>query len=148
MMRVLIDTDVVLDLMLKRAAFFADAFEVWKAGDEGRYERYVAAMTPVNAFYIARKFLGAPAARLAVGELLAATKVCDINAYILTTAYNSSMADFEDAVQVAAAQSAGINAIVTRNGADYTGTSILILTPTELLNRLGQAHQAPTGEES
>lgn len=47
-MRVLIDTDVVLDLMLKRTAFFADAFAVWKAGDQGRYERYVAAMTPVK----------------------------------------------------------------------------------------------------
>ncbi|MBP1465021.1 PIN domain-containing protein [Candidatus Chloroploca sp. M-50] len=144
-MRVLIDTDVVLDLMLKRAAFFADAFAVWKAGDQGRYERYVAAMTPVNAFYIARKFLGAPAARLAVGELLAATKVCDINAYVLTTAYSSSMADFEDAVQVAAAQAAGIDAIVTRNGADYTGAPMLTLTPMELLSRLMQTPEAPGG---
>lgn len=58
-MRVLLDTDVVLDLMLKRAAFYADALALWQAGDQGLYERYIAAMTPVNAFYIARKFLGA-----------------------------------------------------------------------------------------
>lgn len=80
-MRVLVDTDVVLDLMLKRPAFYADAFALWQAGDQGRYERFVAAMTPVNAFYIARKFLGAASARQAIGDLLAASNICAIDDY-------------------------------------------------------------------
>ncbi|WP_129674349.1 hypothetical protein [Candidatus Chloroploca sp. Khr17] len=67
------------------------------------------------------------------------------NAYVLTTAYSSSMADFEDAVQVAAAQAAGIDVIVTRNGADYTDAPMLILTPKELLSRLMQTPEAPGG---
>jgi predicted nucleic acid-binding protein len=135
-MRVLIDTDVVLDLMLKRAAFFTDAFAIWQAGDQGRYERYIAAITPINAFYVARKFLGAPAARQAVGELLAATKVCAIDAYTLSSAHTSPISDFEDAVQIVSAQTQGIDAIVTRNGKDFAGAPLPVLTPAELLAQL------------
>lgn len=136
MMRVLIDTDVVLDLMLKRAAFYTDAFAIWQAGDRGAYERYIAAMTPINAFYVARKFLGASAARQAVGELLAASNICAIDASILAMAHTSAIADFEDAVQSAAAVTSGLDAIVTRNGKDFSGAPITILTPAELLARL------------
>lgn len=135
-MRVLIDTDVVLDLMLKRATFFADALAIWQAGDEGRYKRYIAAMTPINAFYVARKFIGVQAARQAVGELLAATNVCGIDSYVLSTAYSLPVTDFEDAVQVASAQVAGIDVIVTRNTIDYAHAPILISTPTEFLAHL------------
>lgn len=46
------------------------------------------------------------------------------------------MADFEDAVQVAAAQAAGIDAIVTRNGGDFAGTPLTVLTPAQFLQRL------------
>jgi predicted nucleic acid-binding protein len=135
-MRVLIDTDVVLDLMLKRVAFYADAFALWEAGDQGRYERYVAAMTPINAFYIARKLLGTVAARHAVGELLAATKICAIDAHVLATAHGYPITDFEDAVQTAAAIDDGMHAIVTRNRDDYTNAPMPVLTPSELLAQL------------
>lgn len=140
-MRVLVDTDVVLDLMLKRPAFYADAFALWQAGDQGRYERFVAAMTPVNAFYVARKFLGAASARQAIGDLLAASNICAIDDYVLTTAHSSPIADFEDAVQIAAAVNAGMDIIVTRNGPDYAGSPIPVLTPADLLARL--ASQTP-----
>ncbi len=135
-MRVLIDTDVVLDLMLKRAAFYADAFALWQAGDQGRYDRYIAAITPINAYYIARKMLGVPAARLAIGQLLAATKICTIDDRVLQTAQASSTTDFEDAVQIAAAQQAGMDVIVTRNTADYAASPIPVLTPTAFLTSL------------
>lgn len=140
-MRVLIDTDVVLDLMLKRAAFYADAYALWQAGDQGRYDRYIAAMTPINAYYIARKLLGASDARLAVGALLAATKICAIDDHVLRTAYGSSISDFEDAVQIAAAISVGMDIIVTRNTDDYSGSLIPVLTPTQLLVRLASPAQ-------
>ncbi|MDZ4720116.1 MAG: hypothetical protein SH847_16820 [Roseiflexaceae bacterium] len=47
-----------------------------------------------------------------------------------------SMPDFEDAVQLAAAMASGLDAIVTRNGDDYTLAPIPILTPTEFLRVL------------
>lgn len=77
-MHALIDTDVVLDLLLKRAPFFADAFALWQAADQGRFERYVAAITPINVFYIARKANGAAAARQVVADLLAVVRVAPV----------------------------------------------------------------------
>jgi predicted nucleic acid-binding protein len=140
-MRVLVDTDVVLDLMLKRPTFYHDAFALWRAGDQGRYERFIAAITPVNAYYIARKFLGAASARQAISDLLTASNICAIDEYVLTTAHSSPIADFEDAVQIYAAVHAGMDVIVTRNGPDYAGSPIPVLTPADLLARL--AHQTP-----
>ncbi|MBX0331249.1 PIN domain-containing protein [Oscillochloris sp. ZM17-4] len=140
-MRVLIDTDVVLDLVLKRAAFYADAFALWQAGDQGRYERYIAAMTPINAYYIARKMLGAADARQAIGDLLAATRICAIDDQVVRAALGSATADFEDAVQIAAALHTGLNIIVTRNTDDYTASPIPVLTPAQFLTRLASPSQ-------
>jgi predicted nucleic acid-binding protein len=135
-MRALIDTDVVLDLLLKRPPFFADAFVLWQAADQGRFERYVAAITPINVFYIARKSNGAALARQVVAELLAVVRVAPVDAAILQAAINSGLADFEDAVQVASALALGLDAIVTRNLADYAGAPLPAYTPADFLRRL------------
>ncbi len=145
-MRVLIDTDVVLDLMLKRPAFFADAFALWQAGDQGRYQRYIAAITPINAFYVARKFMDLASARQAIGELLGNVTVCVIDGNVLSAAHSSAMTDFEDAVQVEAARVAGIDILVTRNTSDYQLAPMTVLTPAEFLARLNQPSATPPPE--
>lgn len=146
-MRVLIDTDVVLDLMLKRDAFYADAFALWQAGDQGRYPRCLAAMTPINAYYVARKMLGAAAARQAIGNLLAATAICAIDDQVVHDALGSATADFEDAVQISAALQSGVDVIVTRNIDDYTHASIRVMTPAQFLARLASpAREADAGQ--
>lgn len=59
-MNVLIDTDVVLDLLLKRQPFFTDAFTLWQAADQGRFERHVAASTPINVFILLARPMALP----------------------------------------------------------------------------------------
>jgi predicted nucleic acid-binding protein len=135
-MNLLIDTDVVLDLLLKRQPFFTDAVTLWQAADQGRFERYVAAITPINVFYIARKANGAAAAHRVIDELLAVVRVAPVDAAILQAASSSGFADFEDAVQIAAAQAIGVDAIVTRNLADYAGAQLPTYAPADILRRL------------
>ena len=136
MMHVLIDTDVVLDLLLKRQPFFADAFALWQAADQGRFERYVSAITPINVFYIARKANGVAAARRVLAELLAAVRIAPADATILQAAIVSTLTDFEDAVQVASALALGLDAIVTRNLTDFAGAALPVYAPADLLSRL------------
>ena len=57
-MRVLLDTNVVLDFLLDREPFADAAAALWEAGRNGQIENYVSALTPVNVFYIARKLKG------------------------------------------------------------------------------------------
>jgi predicted nucleic acid-binding protein len=58
MMRILLDTDVVLDYLLDRAPFAAPASAIWQASEQGRLEIFVSAITPINVFYIALRGIG------------------------------------------------------------------------------------------
>jgi predicted nucleic acid-binding protein len=53
-MRVLLDTNVVLDVLLKREPWVAEAQILWQANDDGSVAGYVVATTLTNIFYIAR----------------------------------------------------------------------------------------------
>jgi predicted nucleic acid-binding protein len=139
-MRALIDTDVVLDLLLKRQPFYSDALLLWQAADQGRFERYVSAITPIKAFYVARKSMGGAAARAVVAQLLGVVRVCTIDDGVLTVANILSMSDYEDAVQVASALASGLDAIVTRNLSDYAAAPIPVFSPAQFLGRLPQAN--------
>jgi predicted nucleic acid-binding protein len=54
-MRVLLDTDVILDVVLAREPFGSVSVQLFKLHDEGVIEGCVAAVTPVNVFYVVRK---------------------------------------------------------------------------------------------
>ena len=135
-MRILLDTDVVLDFLLVRQPFGAAAQAIWQAHQQGRCVAHISAITPVNVYYIARKLVGATDAQRLLNILLLALPICPVDTTVLTAAQQLGFSDFEDAVQLAAAQSAGLDALVTRNIGDYRGSSLPILTPTDLLARL------------
>lgn len=134
-MRVLLDTDVILDLFLDRPPFADAAATLWLAHEREQLTAYVAAITPVNLFYIARKLRDENTARQAVVELLATLKVCAVDQGSLSSALSLPFRDYEDAVQHAAASAAGLEAIVTRNLRDFTAATLPILTPGEFIHQ-------------
>lgn len=135
-MHVLIDTDVTLDFLLMRQPFAQEARELFKACAQNHLAGHIAAITPVNVFRNAQKAIGTENARALVGDLLTIVAVCPLDDARLAAAQALPLADFEDAVQVASAQADGLDAIVTRNGKDFAGAALPILTPAELLARL------------
>lgn len=135
-MRVLLDTDVVLDLLLDRAGFAEHAAALWEAHEQGRLEAYVSAITPVNVFYIARKLKGMETARQAVIELLATLRVCPLDQVALEKALTLPFSDYEDAVQLASALANRLDALITRNLEDYKNATLLVFSPSEFLARL------------
>lgn len=135
-MRVLLDTDVVLDLYLDREPFAEQAEKIWQANERGVFAGYVAAITPVNLFYIARKLRGAATARQAVTALLAALRVCPVDLGALKEALALPFKDYEDAVQHASAEASGLDAIVTRNGEDYAGARLAVMSPVEFVKKM------------
>lgn len=114
-MRVLLDTDVILDLLLDRPGFADDAAAIWEANEQGRLDAYISAITPVNVFYIARKIRDAERAKQAVIELLTSLRICPIDQSAFQTALSLPMADYEDAVQLASAMLSQLDALITRN---------------------------------
>src|SRR6266542_2279206 len=110
-MKALLDTNVVLDDVLAREPFASDAHEIVEACARGDYTGYISAMTPLNAFYVARRLMGTEPARDMVGRLLELFEVCPLERDALQAAYDSGQADLEDAAQVAAAVAMGMDVI-------------------------------------
>ncbi len=135
-MRVLLDTNILLDVLLDRAPFVADASAIWAACDAGTLIACIPASTLTDIFYIARRASDIATARIAIGLCLAAFQILPVDRQTLEQATTLPGDDFEDNVQIACATIAGLDAIVTRNGADYAGAPLAVLSPAELVARL------------
>jgi predicted nucleic acid-binding protein len=132
-MRLLVDTNVVLDVLLAREPFAADAARLLNAIDRGRLEGLLCATTVTTIFYVASKAVGARKAREQVHELLALFRVAPVDGDVLERALVLDFSDFEDAVLHEAARAAGAEAIVTRNGKDFAKATMPVLTAREAL---------------
>jgi predicted nucleic acid-binding protein len=136
-MRVLLDTNVILDFLLDREPFSEAAAAVWQASEDGLIEAYVSAITPVNVYYITRRLHDVAKAHYVVAGLLTACQVCPRDATILQQALELPFRDYEDAVQHASASASGLDAIVTRDVAGYSAATLPVLSPADLLDQLG-----------
>ena len=136
--RVLVDTDVVLDLVLGREPFFPSASRLFVAFEEGRLEGHVSSLAFSNLFYLLRKGEGVgPEAIAILRKLRLVTHVLTVDEKIIDLALASSFTDFEDAIQYFAASEWGLDAIVTRNRRDYKASKIAILSAEECLELAG-----------
>lgn len=136
-MRVLLDTNVVLDVLLQREPWVKESKAIWQASDEGRIIAYILASALTDIFYIARRLAGREKAREAVHTCLEAFEILPVDRQALEAAEALSGNDFEDNLQMACAGIAGLDAIVTRNKDDFKHASVPVLTPTEALGQLG-----------
>jgi|WetSurMetagenome_2_1015567.scaffolds.fasta_scaffold461162_2 predicted nucleic acid-binding protein len=128
-MRVLLDTNVVLDVALERTPFCGAAAQILEASDFDRMHLFVTASMVTDIYYILRKFKGREHAFAFLTDLLTLVDVCQVDKSVLLKAMDSGFLDFEDAVQNAAAIESQIEAIVTRNKVDYQNSPLTVLAP-------------------
>ena len=135
-MRVLVDTNILLDFLLQREPFFQNADLLFQAIGSGRIVGYVTATTLTDIYYIARRHTGSiEQARQAISETLTAMVICPVNRAVLESAFAFGLIDFEDAVQIACAVTQGLDAIATRD-TDFSTPLISVLTVEEVLQQL------------
>ncbi len=135
-MKILLDTNVILDVLLNRQPFVLNAQRVWQACEEGRIDGYVAATSITNIHYLARKIGGIVDAEAAVQACLNTFQICTVDRRILEAAMSLPGNDYEDNVQAACAAVTGLDAIVTRDKQGFKNANILILPPADLLQKL------------
>jgi predicted nucleic acid-binding protein len=137
--RVLVDTNIVLDFLLQREPFSQDAELLFQAIDTGEIGGYVTATTLTDIFYISRRHTrSVEQARQAVSEILTAMMICPVDRVVLESAFNSGLADFEDAIQIFSAVTQGLEAIVTRDAQGFLSSPIPVLSIQELLQQIRQ----------
>lgn len=133
-MRVLLDTNIILDFFLEREPFFQLASEVFEAIAAERIEGLISASSATDIFYICkRQTQNLEQTRQILTQTLTLLSVCPVDYTVLNTALNSGLVDFEDAVQIACAVAQQVDAIVTRNPQDFQTTAVSIFTVSQLL---------------
>lgn len=132
-MRVLIDTNVVLDVLLAREPFVSDSNACFLQVEDGKLQGFLGATTITTLDYLLSNALGAVASRLHIGRLLNQFEVAPVNRMVLSAALASKQKDFEDAVLAEAARGCGVESIITRNAKDFVGSGLNIYTPREWL---------------
>ncbi|MCC6299761.1 MAG: PIN domain-containing protein [Anaerolineales bacterium] len=136
MMRLLIDTNVLLDVFFQREPHVRASAELWQACEDGLCEGYISPLTPVNIFYIAQKQISKAKARELVVETLGVFSVAPLGLAELETALQLDVPDYEDAVQVAAALASGLDAVATRNVNDFAKSGLTVYLPADALKAL------------
>jgi predicted nucleic acid-binding protein len=133
-MVILIDSNVVLDFMLKNEGFYEDAEDVLVLAESGEVEGYVSASAITDIFYVARKALGDKEKALGlIRSLLANVHVAAVDENVICSAVDSNWGDFEDAVQYSAGVRLDAEYIVTRDIKGFAESSIKVVTPGDLL---------------
>ena len=134
-MRVLIDTNVVLDFVLNRTPFADDAATLFQHIEQQTFSAVVSASAITDIFYLLKKEKVDAVAFLK--DFLSVVDVLGVDKTIIMYALHSGWADFEDAVQAQVAIENNIDAIITRNIKDFSRLKeIQVLTPTELLQKI------------
>jgi predicted nucleic acid-binding protein len=132
-MRVFIDTDVVLDLLLAREPFFPAATRLFLLVQDGEVEGCVSPLSFSNLFYILRKELSGPEAIATLRKFKILMHVLPVDERTIELALASSFTDFEDAIQYYSALSNEVDVIVTRNKRDYRAAKLPVLTAEECI---------------
>jgi hypothetical protein len=89
-------------------------------------------------FYVVRKQAGLARARLAVENCLRSLEVAMVNCPALEMACALPGSDHEDNLQIACASPSGLDAIITRDPKGFAGSTIEVLSPAELLERVSK----------
>lgn len=135
-MKVLIDTNVVLDVLCKREGFYEDAARIMKYCEVNKITGVISALTIPNIVYIMRKELDAQKTRDVIEKLQLVFTIADLKSDDIKKALSMNFKDFEDALQSACASRIKADYIITRNIRDFINSKVTAIKPTELLERI------------
>ena len=149
-MRVLVDTNVVLDVLLERRPFSEAAAQVFALVEESRIEGFLCATTLTTIDDLLGQALAPAKAREALQRLLNLFEIAPVNRPVLEQALRSGIADFEDAVLEQAGRLVAVDAITTRNVRDFGKSTVTVFDPLELISTVKakeSTSQATDGDE-
>jgi predicted nucleic acid-binding protein len=138
-MKVLFDTNVLLDVVLARVPFVENAAYLLESVELGKIQGFISATTVTDIHYLVKRHTkSAEIAITTISKLLILMEVCAVDRGVIQQAMDMELSDFEDAIQVAAAITTSLDVIVTRDVVGFIGSPIPIMSPDELVKQLNQ----------
>lgn len=135
-MKVLIDTNVILDVLCKRQELYEDSAKVFKLCEIKKITGIISALSVPNIVYIMRKELDGEKIKDILEKLSLIFTIADLKNDDLQKAAKLRFKDYEDALQSVSASRMKADYIVTRNIKDFAGSKVLAVRPSELLEML------------
>ena len=132
-MRLLLDINVLLDVVLERDPWARPAAALLAALETKQAHGFVAAHTLPTVYYVVAKSKDRETATTAMHDLLRLVDVVPVEKQDFYRALSLPVNDFEDAVQAAAAFRIDAEYLVTRNEPDFKGASISTAAPSTIL---------------
>jgi predicted nucleic acid-binding protein len=132
-MKVLIDTNVIIDYLADRMPFAEHAEQVLGLCESGRVTGLVTANAIADIYYVVRKVAGRKRTLEAIRTLCS---ILDITAVVKADVLNAmelDMPDYEDALAALCAKRAAAECIVTRNTSDYANSPVPAMEPATFL---------------
>lgn len=138
-MKLLIDTNVILDFLLNNPGFGEDARKIFSLAAEDETYEFVSSSAITDIFYVVRKsWHNTFAAQHVISEMLKFLTILEVGKKDIETALSLQWKDFEDAVQYAVALSNNVDFIISRNGKDFESNEIPVLSPKEFLELINR----------
>lgn len=135
-MKILFDTNVILDVMLLRPPFYKSAALLLAEVERKHIAGYLSPTSVTTIYYLAQNAKGKNFAFKQIENLLKIFKITKVDKFCLQSALLSGISDFEDAVLNESALQAGLDGIVTGDIKNFRSSQIMIYNPDELLQML------------
>jgi predicted nucleic acid-binding protein len=135
-MRILLDTNILLDVLTKRQGHFDSPAKVWTIIHSELVEGFLSAISINNLYYIVRKLQDRKTAEAFVDDILKDFEIASLTKSILKQARTVANKDFEDSIQYFSAIQEGCEVLITRNKKDFPALGLRVLTPDEFLEQL------------
>jgi len=134
--KVLFDTNIVLDLLLDREPFADFAAYLFSKVEQSEITGFLSATTITTIYYLLTKALNPRQAETQIKTLLSLFEIAPVNRVVIEQAIELKFSDFEDAVLHEAARHAGATYIITRNNADFKNSTLPVYSPNEFINMI------------
>lgn len=137
MKNVFLDTNILIDLLADRSPFSKFAIEIFNHAEKKKINLFTSSHTYATTHYLLKRFMAEKELREVLYTLLDYVRIIPIDLSIIKKSLLSSHKDFEDAIQIFAANTIkNIDFIVTRNLRDFKDADIDVLPPDELVQQL------------
>ena len=132
-MKLLIDTNIILDVLCKREGLYEGSAKIFKLCELRQMEGIISALSIPNIVYIMRKELDGDRNRDILEILSIIFRISDLKADDLKKAAEMNFRDYEDALQNVCAERMKADYIITRNKRDFAGSKVPAFSPEEFL---------------
>jgi len=134
MIRVLLDTNIIIDFLNDRQPFSFHATDIFRQARNKSIELFTSSHSFATTHYVMKKLLPEKVLRANLIKLNEHMQILPVTEKEIQHALSSNYQDFEDAVQYACAMKSMVNVIVTRDVSGFLGSEIPVILLRELNN--------------